>query len=38
MFGMLIDIWSERLDSMVDLQQRKMTGLAIAALLPVKDE
>lgn len=32
-----MDTWSVRLDSVANLQCRKLTGLAIANLLPVAD-
>ena len=37
LFGIIIDTWSERLDSVSNIQCRKLTGLAIANLLPVGD-
>jgi len=37
LFGLIIDTWSMRLDSVSKLQCRKLTGLAIANLLPVAD-
>ena len=37
LFGMIVDTWSVRLDSVTQLQCRKLTGLAIANLLPVAD-
>ena len=37
LFGMIVDTWSMRLDSVAQIQCRKLTGLAIANLLPVAD-
>ena len=37
LFGLLIDTWSDRLDSVSNIQYRKLTGLAIANLLPIAD-
>ena len=37
MFGLIVDTWSVRLDSVTSTQCRKLTGLAIANLLPVAD-
>ena len=36
-FGMIVDVWSERMDSIANTQQRKLTGLAMANLLPLAD-
>ncbi len=37
LFGLVVDVWSNRLDSVSNVQYRKLTGLAIANLLPVVD-
>ena len=37
LFGMIVDIWSERMDSIANIQRRKLTGLAMANLLPLAD-
>ena len=37
LFGLVMDTWSVNLDSIANLQCRKLTGLAIANLLPVAD-
>lgn len=37
LFGLIVDTWSVRLDSVTNIQCRKLTGLAIANLLPVAD-
>lgn len=37
LFGLLMDTWSVHLDSITSLQCRKLTGLAVANLLPVAD-
>ncbi len=37
LFGVLVDVWSARMDSVANLQCRKLTGLAMANLLPVAD-
>ena len=38
LFAALLEIWSDKLDVMVELEQRKMTGLAMASLLSVRDQ
>ena len=38
LFAALLEIWSDKLDVMVELEQRKMTGLAMACLLSVRDQ
>ena len=37
LFGLIMDTWSVRLDSVSNIQCRKLTGLAISNLLPVAD-
>jgi len=37
LLGLIIDEWSDRLDSVANTKHRKLTGLAIANLLPMKD-
>lgn len=37
LFGVLVDVWSDRLDSVNNVKYRKLTGLAIANLLPIAD-
>ena len=37
LFAALVDSWEEHLDKMIELEHRKMTGLAMASLLPVKE-
>lgn len=37
LFALLMDSWEEQLDKMIDLEHRKMTGLAMASLLPMRD-
>lgn len=37
LFGLIVDTWSVRLDSVVSVRCRKLTGLAIANLLPEVD-
>lgn len=37
LFGVLIDHWSDKLDSMANVQNRKLTGLAVGTLLPLAD-
>lgn len=34
---MIVDVWSERMDSIANIQRRKLTGLAMANLLPLAD-
>ncbi len=37
LFGLLVDVWSDRLDSVNNVKCRKLTGLAIANLFPIAD-
>ena len=34
---MIVDVWSERMDSIANVKRRKLTGLAMANLLPLAD-
>jgi hypothetical protein len=38
LFGHLIEFWTEKIDDMSQVQHRKLSGLAMASLLPLNDE